>query len=59
MILKIKCPNCNEQLIITTKRNKIISISLDGTTNVSQEEIKNILNNMGIEFGILEGGEIN
>ena len=59
MILKIKCPCCNSDLSINIENDEITSVELNGTINVSQDEIKNILNDMGIEFGILEGGEIN
>lgn len=57
MILKIKCPHCSDNIKIVTKRNKIISVEIDGTINLSQEEIKRVLDSMNIEFGTLEGGE--
>ena len=59
MIFKIKCPCCNESLSINVENNEVVSVELNGTINLSEEEIKNRLNNMGIEFGVLEGGEIN
>ena len=57
MILSIKCPECNKQLNINIENDKVISISLDGTIHLSDDEIKTILNDMNIEFGILKGGE--
>ena len=57
MIFKIKCPHCDENLSINIIDNKVVSVEVDGIMHLSEDCIKTILDNMGIEFGILEGGE--
>jgi len=50
--VEIKCINCGENLNITIENNKIISIELNDVLHTSEEEeIKNILEGRGIEFG--------
>lgn len=51
MILKIKCPECNQNLTIYIKKDQVVSVEFDGTIKLSDDEIKNVLNSLNIEFG--------
>jgi phage FluMu protein Com len=50
--IKIKCPLCDELLIITIDENlEIISIEKNTIVETSEEVISELLHNHGIEFG--------
>ena len=51
MILKIKCPNCDENLILNIQGNKVVSVLVDTTFYISDKEIKDVLKKNNIEFG--------
>ena len=51
MILKIKCPNCDENLILNIQGNKVVSVLVDTTSYVSDKDIKDVLKKNNIEFG--------
>ena len=51
MKLNIKCPNCNKNLIINIKNNKIISVEIDDSIKTNKQEISEVLFQHGIEFG--------
>jgi len=47
----IRCPSCDENLIINTQDGEVVSITVDTTFYVSDEEIKDVLKEHNIEFG--------
>lgn len=57
--IKIKCPECCKDLILDIDNNEIVSVEIGETIILSQEQIKNLLDDMGLVFGVVKGGENN
>ena len=57
MIIKIKCTECNNDLLVDVVDNKIVSVQKDRYIYLSDDEIANILSSMNIELGVVKGGE--
>ena len=52
MILTIKCPECNSDITIHIENDKVISVGVNGTIKLSDEEIKRVLSELNIELGL-------
>lgn len=51
MIISLNCPSCNENIQINIENNKIVSVSIGTNLETSEEKIKKVLSEKGIEFG--------
>lgn len=51
MITSCKCPSCNETIQFNVENNKIVSVSIDPSIETSDEKIKLLMSQKGIELG--------
>ena len=52
MKLKVKCPHCNEELLIVIENGKLVSISKNEISlELSEDELSKLARENGIEFG--------